>query len=83
MSFASIFGKMAYVQDGGLYAHSMSYILNLDNNLPQSLGCGISLPYTLMFNIDYIKPILVDIAKILDPKTEGAEEKMTLTIKIP
>ena len=58
MSFASLLGMMAYTQGGGLYAHSMSYILTEEKHLPHGLGCGLALPYTLTFNQVKILPIL-------------------------
>jgi alcohol dehydrogenase class IV len=80
MSFASVFGMMAYVQGGGLYAHSMSYVLTLYNNLPHGLGCGIALPYTLMFNFDYIKEMLAKFAIILDHKIDKSEEDLAYSM---
>ncbi|MDW7673568.1 MAG: iron-containing alcohol dehydrogenase [Bacillota bacterium] len=58
MSLAAVLGMMAYSQGGGLYAHSFSYILTEKIGLPHGLGCGITLPYTLIYNYEYIKPIL-------------------------
>lgn len=58
MSFASMFGMMAYIQGGGLYAHSVSYILTAKKGAPHGVGCGLALPYTLRFNKDYISQIL-------------------------
>ena len=72
MSFASVMGMMTYTQGGGLYAHSCSYILTLDKNLPHGLGCGITLPYTLMFNLDYLEEMLSDFAPQIDPSIAGS-----------
>jgi len=71
MSFASVLGMMSYAQGGGLYAHSMSYLLTLHNGLPHGIGCGIALPYTLLFNYDYIETILHDFSEITI--SEGAQ----------
>jgi len=63
MSCASVLGMMSYAQGGGLYAHSLSYILTLHKGVPHGIGCGLALPYTLMFNFDYIEPILLKMAR--------------------
>lgn len=47
MSFASVLGMMAYVQGGGLYAHSISYILTSHYDVAHGEGCALALPYTL------------------------------------
>ncbi|MBR6742139.1 MAG: iron-containing alcohol dehydrogenase [Clostridia bacterium] len=58
MCYASVLGMMAYTQGGGLYAHSASYILTLSKNAPHGLGCGLTLPYTLAFNMEVIEELL-------------------------
>ena len=72
MSYASVMGMMAYIQGGGLYAHSCSYILTLYNNTPHGLGCGVALPHTLMFNLDYIGETLARYARAVDPDLHGS-----------
>ena len=52
MAFAAVYGMLSYSQGGGLYAHSLSYILTLDKNLEHGAGCGLGLPYTIMFNLN-------------------------------
>ncbi len=74
MSFASLFGMMSYTQGGGLYAHSISYILTIDSGTPHGLGCGLSLPYTFMFNLKNIAPILVKIAPLAGVDPSGSSE---------
>lgn len=76
MSFASVLGMMAYTQGGGLYAHSCSYILTLHNQTPHGIGCGLSLPYTLAFNVDYIQGALAKLARVIDPAVQGSEESL-------
>lgn len=73
MSYASVLGMMSYTQGGGLYAHSCSYILTLDKGLPHGVGCGLALPYTLMFNFDYIKDILLRFADVIDSGLRSQE----------
>jgi len=73
LSFASVLGMLSYMQGGGLYAHSMSYILTSAKKLPHGIGCGLSLPYTLKLNEELILPILDDINDALscDQKNES------------
>jgi alcohol dehydrogenase class IV len=66
MSFASLLGMMAYSQAGGLYAHSISYILTMSHQIPHGIGCGIALPYTLLFNEPHIRPLLVRFAQAIN-----------------
>lgn len=58
LSFASVMGMTAYTQGGGLYAHSLSYLLTTHYNWAHGVGCGVSLPYTLEYNADAIAPLL-------------------------
>ncbi len=74
MAFASVFGMMSYTQGGGLYSHSMSYILTTHNNVGHGLGCGVTLPYTLMFNIKEVQDKLSKFMNIIDPDFAGEKE---------
>ena len=65
MSWASSLGMMSYNWTGGLYAHSVSYVLTHHLGMGHGMGCGISLPYTLMLNIDYIREKLVYMGRVL------------------
>lgn len=80
MSFAAAFGMMSYTQGGGLYAHSMSYILTIHNNVAHGLGCGVTLPYTLMFNVDFIKDKLAKFMNIIEPAVSGTEEELAVLV---
>ena len=55
-------GMMAYAMGGGLYAHSISYILTLEKGLPHGAGCGFALPFTLALNEPYVRPLLDQLA---------------------
>lgn len=65
LSLASVLGMLAYMQGGGLYAHSLSYILTTDHGCPHGVGCGMALPYTLQLNRDHIGDILIALGKTL------------------
>ena len=71
MSWASSLGMLAYVNVGGLHAHSFSYIMTSHKGWPHGLGCGYSLPYTLMYNMDYIQDVLADVAVYLGKASPG------------
>ena len=75
MSWASTLGMLAYVNVGGLYAHSFSYIMTSLKEFPHGLGCGYSLPHTLLYNIDYIKGILSEISMLMGYATKDMSEK--------
>lgn len=80
MSFASLFGMMSYTQGGGLYAHSMSYILTLDRGCAHGLGCGLALPYTFMFNLRSIFSILGKIAPLAGVDAKGSPEEVGFNV---
>lgn len=58
LSLASVMGMLSYVMGGGLYAHSISYILTLEKGQPHGVGCGLALPYTLAMNESRIHTLL-------------------------
>ena len=58
LSMASVMGMLSYVMGGGLYAHSISYILTTEKQQPHGVGCGLALPFTMAFNEVYIGVLL-------------------------
>lgn len=58
LAFASVMAMMGYAIGGGLYAHSVSYILTLEKNLPHGVGCGLALPFTMRLNAPFIRPLM-------------------------
>lgn len=74
MSFASVYGTFAC--NMALYAHSMSYILTMDKHVPHGVGCGVALPYTFMYNFDYLKDLLADLANAVDPDKKGTKDEL-------
>jgi alcohol dehydrogenase class IV len=72
MSFAAVLGMLAYMQGGGLYAHSMSYVLTESHGFPHGLGCGLALPYTLRFNAGQIGGVLEQLGSVIGPFTNAA-----------
>jgi len=62
LSCASVMGMMGYAIGGGLYAHSISYILTLDKGQPHGVGCGFALPYTMAMNEKHVTELLNKLA---------------------
>lgn len=79
MSLASVMGMLAYTQGGGLYAHSMSYILTTDLVTPHGLGCGLALPYTLRLNQPEISDIIRDIGIMINEDGKAMEGNEVIT----
>ncbi len=78
MSLASVLGMLAYTQGGGLYAHSMSYILTTKHKCPHGLGCGLTLPYTLQMNKPHITDLLNDISKVISPDNVALTDEQVI-----
>jgi len=79
MAFASLLGMMAYTAGGGLYAHSMSYILTADKGLPHGAGCGLALPYTMAFNGECAAEVNASLQRTLD--TQNVPEKILALVR--
>ena len=78
MAFAAVYGMLSYSQGGGLYAHSLSYILTLARNLPHGAGCGLGLPYTMMFNLGGAERAMSNLTEYLGrimPVARGRDHK--------
>ncbi len=73
LSLASVMGMMSYVMGGGLYAHSISYILTVEKQQPHGLGCGLALPFTMAFNERYIGSLLGRLSVRCMGRTGGKE----------
>lgn len=58
LAYGSVLGMMSYVMGGGLFAHSVSYMLTLEKGQPHGVGCGLALPYTMAMNYPHILPFL-------------------------
>ena len=72
MSFASVLGMLSYAQGGGLYAHSVSYILTEMLSLPHGVGCGLALPYCVNLNKEYISDVTDAICSALNISSDAS-----------
>jgi alcohol dehydrogenase class IV len=71
MSMGATLAMISMTGTGGLYAHSISYVLAMFQPTPHGIGCGIGLPYTMAFNLPVIEDRLALIARAMGEKVES------------
>ncbi len=71
MSMAATLSMMALSLTGGLYAHSISYVLARYQSISHGIGRGVSLPYTMAFNLPMIESRLALVARALTEPVEA------------
>ncbi|MBM4332622.1 MAG: iron-containing alcohol dehydrogenase [Deltaproteobacteria bacterium] len=71
MSMGSTISMISMTGTGGLYSHSISYVLAQFQPLAHGIGCGVSLPYTMAFNLPVIEDKLALIARAMGERTES------------
>jgi alcohol dehydrogenase class IV len=69
MAMAASLSMMAMMLAGGLYSHSVSYILPMYKFTPHGVGCGLGLPYLMDYNLPVITGKLARIAGTLGERT--------------
>ncbi len=69
MSLASTISMLGMVMSGGLYAHSIAYIISKYKPTAHGLGCALGLPYTMAFNVPAAGAKLARIAEALGETT--------------
>ena len=69
MSMAASLSMMGMMLGGGLFAHSVSYILPMYKFTPHGIGCGLGLPYIMDYNLPVITGKLAKIAAALGEQT--------------
>jgi len=69
MSMAATMAMLALSTSGGLYAHSVSFVLTKYNPTPHGVGCGLGLPYLMDYNRPLIKEKLIKIAVAFGERT--------------
>ncbi len=70
-SMASTLAMMSLTGTGGLYSHSVSYVLAMFQPTIHGIGCGVGLPYTMAFNLPVIENKLASIARAMGEKTDS------------
>ena len=71
MSMGATLAMISFTGTGGLYAHSISYVLAMFQPTPHGVGCGIGLPYTMAFNVPVIEDRLALIARGMGEKVDS------------
>ena len=73
LSFASVMAMMGYAIGGGLYAHSVSYILTLEKGAAHGVGGGLALPFTMKLNETYIRPFVSRLESVCSGSSPAAQ----------
>jgi len=71
MSMASTLSMISLSGSGGLYAHSISYVLAMFQPTAHGIGCGVSLPYTMAFNLPLVEDKLALIARAMGERIDS------------
>jgi alcohol dehydrogenase class IV len=71
MSLAATLAMISMSGTGGLFAHSIAYVLAMFQPLPHGVGCGVGLPYTMVFNLPVIEDRLARIARAMGERTDA------------
>jgi alcohol dehydrogenase len=71
MSMGATLCMMSMTGTGGLYSHAISYVLAMYQPTVHGIGCGVGLPYTMVFNAPLIEEKLAAIARALGGKAES------------
>jgi len=71
MSMGATLAMMSMTGTGGLYAHSISYVLAMFQPTAHGIGCGVGLPYTMAFNLPVVEEKLALIARAMGEKVES------------
>jgi len=71
MSMGATVAMISMTGTGGLYAHSISYVLAMFQPTAHGIGCGVGLPYTMAFNLPLIQDKLAVIARAMGERTES------------
>ncbi|MCX5906573.1 MAG: iron-containing alcohol dehydrogenase [Deltaproteobacteria bacterium] len=68
---AATLSMISMVGTGGLFAHSIAYVLAMYQPTPHGVGCAIGLPYTMAFNLPVIEEKLALIARALGERIDS------------
>jgi alcohol dehydrogenase len=71
MSMGAALSMISMSGTGGLYAHSISYVLAMYQPTAHGIGCGVGLPYTMAFNVPVNEDKLALIARAMGEKVES------------
>jgi len=71
MSMGATTSMISMTGTGGLYSHSISYVLAMFQPTAHGIGCGVSLPYTMAFNLPVIEDKLALIARAMGERIDS------------
>ena len=71
MSMGATISMISMTGTGGLYSHSISYVLAMFQPTAHGIGCGVGLPYTMAFNLPVVEDKLAMIARAMGERVES------------
>ena len=71
MSMGATLAMISMTGTGGLYAHSISYVLAVFQPTAHGIGCGVGLPYTMAFNLPVVEDKLAMITRAMGEKVDS------------
>jgi len=71
MSMGATISMISMTGTGGLFAHSISYVLAMFQPTPHGIGCGVGLPYTMAFNLPVLEDKMALMARAMGAKVEA------------
>ncbi|WP_417797436.1 iron-containing alcohol dehydrogenase [Terasakiella pusilla] len=74
MLVGAAMAMMAFNLSGGLYAHSVSYVLTSYKGTPHGLGCALGLPYLMDFNLPVVENRLARLARLMCGDATSADQ---------
>jgi alcohol dehydrogenase class IV len=71
MSMGATTSMISMTGTGGLYSHSISYVLAMFQPTAHGIGCGVSLPYTMAYNLPVLEDKLALIARAMGERIDS------------
>ena len=75
MSMGATISMISMTGTGGLYSHSISYVLAMFQPTAHGIGCGVSLPYTMAFNRPVLEDKLALIARAMGERIDSLSSR--------
>jgi len=71
MSMGATTSMVSMTGTGGLYSHSISYVLAMFQPTAHGIGCAVSLPYTMAYNLPVLEDKLALIARAMGERIDS------------
>jgi alcohol dehydrogenase len=75
MSMGATTSMISMTGTGGLYSHSISYVLAMFQPTAHGIGCGVSLPYTMAYNLPVLEDKLALIARAMGERIDSLSSR--------